>query len=462
MTRKRLFMLVFLMFYTAAISLFIVNIYDGKEILYSFLITLPVLIIYMISFVRMFSATFFFLAFYMMLFFVQPLYNLIVEYNYHGYGDDLIKTYALITILSILLFCITHALFSRKTETMGKIHLTKSSVKSVTFLLSFILIMSIALCFIDAGTFNILRMGRIDLKNTTSSLRLVATFGFYTTSILFFLIAFTLKARRRSNVFKWMLVFLMVEVIIFLLFRTRSLLVVHSSAVLVGYYYSNLYVFNKRKSKVSPKFITISLGVIVFISAITTRFFRGFLQPGQSVSNFDFDLKLFLEMSIQSGDIGYATRVFQVLGQVPQHHDFLLGQSYYRLLFTVIPRSIWSDKPRNTEQIVADWLEPSMQGMSIPPGIAGDAYINFGLYGVILFIFFGAFFAILDNRVNIRNFMIWGVSATWIFHLVRGGFTNPLIIFTVLFVVIYLINYKFFGIKFNSQKRGKVPESGKV
>lgn len=444
MTWKKIFMISFLSIYMVLILLFIINADDERSLLSTFIFTIPVVIIYMANYVKLFSTSFFFLLFYLMLFFIQPIYNLLVEYHYYHYSFETIQMMTVLAIVGILLYCIGNCLLAGKKPTLKKIFIEKKAIRQATILVALITFISIILCFIDVGTLNIVNLSRRQL-NESSILRLFATYGLYTTSIMFFLVFFTVKARRRSNVLKWILIFIFLEILIFMLFRTRSLLVVHSAAVLVGYYYSSLYGYNKFKSRLSPKLITFTLGIGVFLVAIVSRFFRGFLQPGQSVSNFDFDLKNFLELSIQSGDIGYTTKVLDVINYVPLHHDFLLGQSYYRILFIGIPRSIWPDKPPNTQQIVADWLEPGVPGMSVPPGIIGDAYINFGVFGVLLLFFFGMFFALLDKKLSVKNFMLWAVSATWIFHLVRGGFTNPLLIFVMLFTVLSIINYKIFN-----------------
>ncbi|WP_257348290.1 O-antigen polymerase [Pseudalkalibacillus decolorationis] len=446
MTKKKKFMLIFLVFYTMLISLIIVNSNDEKMLLSTYLIVLPAIIIYMAVYVKFFSATFFFLIFYLMLFFVQPIYNLLIEYHYYQYSAESIRTLTVLSVLGVLLFCIGNCIsVSNNKVKLEKVYIENNGIQKVTILIGFVTLISVLLCIIDAGTLNIMNLSRLELKNSGSPFRLVANYGFYTTSIMFFGVFFTVKARRWSNVVKWLCIFVLLEILIFMLFRTRSLLVVHSASVLVGYYYSGLYGYNKNKNHLSPKVITLVLGVGLFLAAIISRFFRGYLQPGQSVGNFNFNLKFFLESSINSGDIGYSTTVLKVINYVPSYHDFLYGQSYYRLLFTVIPRSLWEGKPKNTQQIVASWLEPEIRGMSIPPGIIGDAYINFGTFGISILILFGIFFAILDRKLSIKYFMVWAVSATWIFHLVRGGFTNPIIIFTMLFIVITFINYKFFN-----------------
>lgn len=445
MSTKKLLTLTFLSISTFIIILFVFNSIDEKQVLSSFLLILPVVLIYIRLYVKVFSASFFFLVFYLMLFFVQPIYNLTVDYQYTSYGFDLIRKMTVLSTVGILLFCIGNCLFMPNEKLkLEKVFLERSAIqKAITFIF-LITSFSIILCFIDLGTLNILNVSRVDLKNSGSPFRLAATYGLYTTSIMYFLVFFTSKARKKSNVILWILIFVLLETLIFLLFRTRSLLVVHSAAMLVGYYYSGLYGYNKYHKGLSAKLITVVLSFIVFIVAISSRFFRGYLQPGQSVDNFDFDLKGFLELSIQSGDIGYSTTVMNVINYVSQHDVFLNGQSYYRILYTIIPRFVWSDKPENTQRIVASWLEPGLQDQTIPPGIIGDAYLNFGMMGILILMIYGMFFALLDKKLSVKNFIMWAFSATWIFHLVRGGFTNPILIFITLYAVLTFINVRYF------------------
>lgn len=447
MARKRILMFSFLISYTLILMLILLNSNEEKIILSTFIYSLLAVIIYTIFFVRFFSTSFLFIVFYLMLFYIQPIYNLLGEYYYYEYNLETIRIMTLLVVIGLMLFCIGNCLLIEKSfRLQKKIHIDKLALNKAVKLIGTITIISIIFCFIDAGTLNIIDLGREQLKGTTGLLRNIATYGLYTTSIMFFLVFFTISNRSRSNVIKWIIIFILVSVVVFLLFRTRSLLVAHSISILVGYYYSDMYSVQVKNSKrqFSPRIISLIIGVVVFLLAIILRFFRGFLQPGQSVKNFDFDLSSFLETSIEGGDIGYATTILKVIGYVPEYHDFLGGQSYYRVLFTFIPRSIWSGKPENTQQIVGDWFRPDVPGYTLPPGVIGDAYINFGISGIIILVLFGLFCAVLDNKLSLKNFMLWAVSGSWVFHIVRGGFTTPLIIFAVLFIVVSFINKSYF------------------
>ena len=438
MNYKKIGFISLILIISGVILTYIVNATNQKEVLQSLFLSIPLVFAYLILFVRFLSSTFFFNIFYLMLFYLQP----VVYYITSGYYNAELKEVKILITLIVIglhLFMIGSTLFTAKKKIYINIQIEYWKIRKVIKLTFLIAVSSIILLFVDAGTFNILGLDRLGLKNSGSIIRLIATFGLYLTSVLFFLIFFTANIRTKYNLFFWVLFVVLFEVLVFIFFRTRSLMVVHLSACIVGYYYSYAYYSAKYKVK-SKKSIAFLFGVLITLLSIVTRFFRGYLQPDSNIDKFELNWKVFLERSVENGDLGYSGIVLNVIHLVPNTYDYLSGQSYYRLLFIIIPRSIWPEKPNNTETIVGGWVHPSIEGMSLPPGIIGDLYINFGIFGVIFMVGYGVFFSFLDRKVSTKNFIVWSVSATWIFHLVRGGFTNPIIIFTVLYIFIYTIS----------------------
>jgi len=305
----------------------------------------------------------------------------------------------------------------------------------------------IPLLFIDAGTTNIVSLSRYELKSEGAGLRVIANFGLYAVSLPIFLIFIQAKNKSTRELFIWIIFFIAYETLVFLFYRTRTYLIAHTSAMLIGYYYSHYVHFAAetlwvtQKFRVRPrKFLIFATGALIFTLAITLRFFRGYLQPGQSTQDFSLDFPEFIRRSIEAGDLGYSIVIFDLLDLVPHQHPHIDGQSYYRLLFLFIPRSLWPEKPINTESMVGQWMRPDIIGISIPPGISGDLYLNFGFFGILLMVFYGAFFSALDRTISLRSIALWAVSSTWIFHLVRGSFTNPILIFLILYLLVFLVS----------------------
>lgn len=418
-----------------------------RPILAAYFFTTFASILYAYFFVRFLSTSFFFLTFFLMLFFVEPVLYYLMEEQFQR-SIFAVKAYGLLTLCGLPLFLLGHALISRK-NSLEFVDITYSEEKigRVVVLMAIFTAAMIPLLYIDAGTTNIVSLGRYELKSEGAGLRVIANFGLYVASLLFFFVFVQAKKKSAGELLVWSLLFVVFEILIFLFYRTRTYLIAHTSAILVGYYYSSYVSFDSGALRITQniwvktnKGVIGAIGLVLFALAITLRFFRGYLQPGQSTQDFDFNLSDFVRRSIEAGDLGYSVVVFDLLDLVPEQYGYLEGQSYYRLLFLLVPRFLWPDKPVNTESIVGQWMRPELIGISIPPGISGDLFLNFGYFGVVFMALYGVVFGLIDRALSVRSFVLWAVSSTWIFHLVRGSFTNPVVIFLVLYCSVLIID----------------------
>ena len=127
------------------------------------------------------------------------------------------------------------------------------------------------------------------------------------------------------------------------------------------------------------------------------------------------------------GDFGHAYYLRRAMALYPEPHPYLLGQSYYRLLFVPIPRMLWPEKPVDTQRIFARALDPTLgsRGTTIPPGVVGDLYINFGSFGVFGMVLWGFFFG-MERYRRLSDLLFLAGAGWWLFHVVRGAVTVPL------------------------------------
>ena len=119
-----------------------------------------------------------------------------------------------------------------------------------------------------------------------------------------------------------------------------------------------------------------------------------------SSNSFDFNVLIDAfsnQDSIEGGFSEFSARswmassLLPVLALVPNEVDFLNVSSYFGLLLSPIPRSIYPDKPVASLGQVAGEIFFGVD-YGIPTEPLGDAYWNFGIAGVIvIFIFFGFF-----------------------------------------------------------------------
>jgi hypothetical protein len=79
---------------------------------------------------------------------------------------------------------------------------------------------------------------------------------------------------------------------------------------------------------------------------------------------------------------------------VPEKVDYQYGYVYYVQLVNPIPRFLWEDKPKlDTGLLMADvYGSVDSRGeatMTISPGLIGEMYLNFGVFGILVLSLFG-------------------------------------------------------------------------
>ena len=116
--------------------------------------------------------------------------------------------------------------------------------------------------------------------------------------------------------------------------------------------------------------------------------------------------------------------------------NFKFGTSFLNFIVAPIPRSLWPTKPKidlGYEVSTVVFNRSGVRGQSIPPGILGELYMNFGLLGM----FFGFFLLgravigmyrrrCLKNRAVV-NYLFFVLP--FFIYLIEGDFSRGLIIF---------------------------------
>ena len=149
----------------------------------------------------------------------------------------------------------------------------------------------------------------------------------------------------------------------------------------------------KVKQK-QPKIIN-RLSILIIPASIIIFGFITYVRGGFD-DNLDFNILLsfnnLLEPILEST---YFTDI-NILGSIMERMkyrniDFLMGQSYFSVIYGFIPRFLWSDKPAISLGIFIKnevfGLRGSLGG--IPPTMPGEAFINFGWWGLIVPFIYG-------------------------------------------------------------------------
>jgi oligosaccharide repeat unit polymerase len=160
-------------------------------------------------------------------------------------------------------------------------------------------------------------------------------------------------------------------------------------------------------------------------------------------SNYEFTLEL----------ANSARTLYKSLSNVPERHDFFYGKLWVSQILANIPLAqavylnISGDKIYELDS--AEYITYITRGKFSNSGegssLIADIYLNFGIYGVILFMFlFGMFFKKIINEFELKSSLYWiiagAILASYAFYLGRGGLLYPLrpILWSILLVFIFI------------------------
>lgn len=394
-----------------------------------------------------FRAVFFwFILCYIALFYLSPLFEFIYPGEILEGSSSTIKIYNFLNISSIHIFCIFYFLIYRKNDyAPQRILISEKNFNKAFYLMGFITIFSSAWMLQSVGGLSAINNSRVDLKYVQSG-KGIALLVSYFSSTFFVLLGIFISRKKYKIIYliPILIIFSILESIYFISLRNRTMILMHISAVIMGAVICKNIIFDNINNQVQKNLKKIKkLPLIVFLAllgilGIFIRFARGVYFEGSGKLEISF--KDMLITSVKSGDIGYANMVIRVIDYAYYNNLVLNGQSYYRLLLALVPSSIYDNKILTTDALIGQKLT-GLDVMTIPPGIFGDAYLNFGLFSFIVFIIYGLFLGLVDNSKNfLMSSIFFALSFTFIYHFVRGSFVNVIISLIIIYLGIYLVN----------------------
>lgn len=380
---------------------------------------------------------------YIALFFISPIYVLSGQQYEDSFGYLSYSSLVNFTFFSIncfYLFLFSYIIFSSnfsqyeqlRKNSQIKIQASSSKVILVFLCISF-LIMS--LVFFDYGTASFTGLSKEAMRNNKSIATLLSLYLIYASIPLYFILGAISRNKASFLIYSILILF---SLYIFFIFKIRTFILAHiisfSIGYLVGYKEKHKNIIKAhKKNKISFWKFAFITPPILFL-AVFIRFFRGYFDQLGFFGALDaVDINVFLEKSLLYGDFGYSPFVMRLMNLFPDTYDYLYGSSYWRLLFIFIPRFIYPEKPFDTQNFIGSIFFPLTPGMTVPPGVNGDAYINFGFWGILVFIIHGLLFAFIDKREKTLRLMLFASSFSIVFHYTRGAFTNPILIFIVVY-----------------------------
>jgi len=391
-----------------------------------------------------FSYPMLFLAAYFLLFFTYPLLTYVGMMEPWG-SKDVRVIYLFLLNEGLCLFVLGYLVGGNLISRSWEARSFQMRLSRINFLIAVgvaISLAGLALIVLDIGPSRAISATRSLQKLETTPIFLVGMYMLFVSYPIWAL----LPLLKKRAMFLWMLILVPMDIFIFLVLKIRTPVIGHLFAFVTMLAFREKFSLRMLSSRLRlnqklRRVFLVGTLVLLVVLGISLRVIRGYLELYQRI-DFSEVKQMILDgivFSFQYGDFGYAPIVYQVIEQCNNTGFRLWGQSYYRIFFIWIPRAIWKSKPENTQRVVAKLLNPAGYelGLTIPPGVVGDAYLNFGLYGIFVLFFIGVIFATVKFRNGFHYALFSSLSLPWVFHLARGGFTNPLVIG----VVMYLLSF---------------------
>lgn len=149
----------------------------------------------------------------------------------------------------------------------------------------------------------------------------------------------------------------------------------------------------------------------------------------------------------------YATSVLSIDYTINGKIPILYGETFLKVFFIPIPRSVFGYKPRNMIDVFTTVYDKGFRDMggSYPVSVYSELFSNFSVLSVFvllaMFVVFQRFYIVAIN--NIRKYKVIWLGAipfsAFFLHFIRGAGLESLIIYAMLSFSVLYINYVFVG-----------------
>jgi hypothetical protein len=411
------------------------------------IISLTMCLLVYVFYVRLLSLTTWFLGSYFALFYFTPLVDALPALT----SREAASTYAWLSILGIHLFLASYMWVQQRSPGMDGAR--DKDVDLDCRLLGYIglvcCVVVLAVMFMSAGGINMAAFTRATRMQAKSIVASDALYLIYLVSLstLAGLVVAPLWRRAKPLALACLTAGSLVSFYYFLLLRQRTHIATFFFAVVIGWlvFARNRTIGERPFDVIRTRPVSVALvaaSVVLLVgSMFVVRIARGHIDvggnPGQVLEMpVDDIVRYGTSREAQFGsDIGYTPTVLRILEVVPDTHDFLWGSSYYRPL-TMLGDS--ESRPPETSRLVGSWYAPGT-GLTRPPGFNGDAYLNFGMGGLAVFVLWGAALGMLDKRNTQTQWMLAAISFGVMFHFARGSFNNAVVGLAFLYVTLAVL-----------------------
>jgi oligosaccharide repeat unit polymerase len=198
-----------------------------------------------------------------------------------------------------------------------------------------------------------------------------------------------------------------------------------------------LYLHRQQKQWLSPRLVMlILLGIMVFLPM---KYVGKLIQQGASSEDLiEFASEYRESLGIgANADFSFLDMYASTLTLVDQKGGYYYGSTYLNLLLIPIPRQFWQGKPSLVQWITdISTSSRNLKELGAIPTIYGEAYVNFGILGIIIIPFLFAkysarwYFRILNTHPQSINLYLYLYFAAIVVQVYRDGLTSIIIFLT--------------------------------
>lgn len=198
------------------------------------------------------------------------------------------------------------------------------------------------------------------------------------------------------------------------------------------------------------------LGVVMFISLMAYHLFKQQYLVTGSFSFINQDQGVFLSLChflmIQfTGNLMQLQTMTVLIDAMPQGLEWQNGKTLLMLGLILLPSVLFPNKPLTAAGIFTGAFWPNMwllQGTTMPPGIFGEFYMNFGVLGVLvggllLGVLWGRLHgAVIYNPKSDRALGIYALTVASMLHLFRGELASVALLIASIWLPFLLLSSK--------------------
>jgi len=185
-----------------------------------------------------------------------------------------------------------------------------------------------------------------------------------------------------------------------------------------------------KLSKLPFSFVVRAMGAVCAVAGIIVIWSAMSAMRGADIREYEGGIDALSPVTDAQGAFDIYSTTADVIETFPSKIAYVHGESLLPLVFGLVPRPLWPDKPYPFGLYMNIVKGESLQARSasLAVGLTGEGYGNFGLFGAFLWgamlglgCRFGDRYLSRFHQQSPMRLLLSGMAAVWVSMIVRGG-----------------------------------------